>query len=229
MAQRLHNFIQSIWTEEQSPADLKDALTVAIHKKGDKADRGNYRGISLLSVVGKLFAKILSYRLTHIAEDVLPDTQCGFRPARGTIDREPKAFDSVHRETLWKILSKYGCPDKFIATIRVLHGDMTASVLCEGEQVEPFPVKVGVKQGYVIASMLFALFMGAVLQLAEPHLKNHGVKKTYRYNYGNMFNFWRLQAKTKVSTASIVKVQYTDDAAVCSTSKAGLQRITEAF
>ena len=148
LAQRLHNFIQSIWTEEQAPADLKDALIVAIHKKGDKADCGNYRGISLLSVVGKLFAKIISNRLTHIAEDVLPDTQCGFRPASGTIDmifalrqvqekcreqRTPlytaffdltKAFDSVHRETLWKILSKYGCPDKLITMICLLHGDI---------------------------------------------------------------------------------------------------------
>ena len=65
--------------------------------------------------------------------------------------------------------------------IRLLHDDMTASVLCEGEQVEPFPVKVGVKQGCVIAPTLFAFFMGAVLQLTEPHLKNHGVQITYVY------------------------------------------------
>ena len=93
---------------------------------------GNCKGISLLSTVGKLFAKVILNRLTQIAEVVLPDTQCGFRPARGTIDmifalrqvqeksreqRTPlytaffdltKAFDTVHRETLWIILSKYG-------------------------------------------------------------------------------------------------------------------------
>ena len=89
-------------------------------------------------------------------------------------------------------------------------------------------MKVGVKKGCVIAPTLFALFMGAVLQLTEPHLKNHGVQITYRYD-GNMFNLRRLQAKTKVSTASIVELQYADDAAVCSTSEADLQRITDAF
>ena len=89
-------------------------------------------------------------------------------------------------------------PDKLITMIRLLHDEMTASVICEGQQVEPFPVKVGVEQGCVLAPTLFALFMGTVLQLAEPQLRNQGVQITFRFD-GNMFNLQRIKAKTKVS------------------------------
>ena len=125
LTEQLFLLIQRFWTEEQIPADLRDALIVTLFKKGDKSLCSNYRGISLLSAVGKLFAKILLNRLTPLAEEVLSESQCGFRPSRGTINmifalrqihekcreqRVPlyltfidltKAFDSIHRDTLW--------------------------------------------------------------------------------------------------------------------------------
>ena len=62
-----------------------------------------------------------------------------------------KAFDSVHRPMIWKILKKYGCPDTLVTMIRTLHDDMKATVLCENNETAPFPVNTGVKQGCVIA------------------------------------------------------------------------------
>ena len=38
-------------------------MIVSLFKKGDREDPGNYRGITLLNVVGKLFNKVLNYRL----------------------------------------------------------------------------------------------------------------------------------------------------------------------
>ncbi|KAK2163328.1 hypothetical protein NP493_1463g01043 [Ridgeia piscesae] len=56
-------------------------------KKGYRTDCGNYRGISLLSIVGKIFARVVLDRLsTHITPEVVPDTQCGFRGNRSTMD-----------------------------------------------------------------------------------------------------------------------------------------------
>ena len=57
-----------------------------------------------------------------------------------------KAFDTVHRETLWKILRKIGCPDLFVDLIASLHKDMKASVSLKGELSKPFDVQNGVKK-----------------------------------------------------------------------------------
>ena len=106
------------------PRDFKDALIIHIYKrKGDRASCDYHRGISLLSVAGKIPGHIIVNRLSsHVFhQDVIPESQCGFLCGRGTADmiftarqiqekcREQqvdlymifinltKAFDTVHR------------------------------------------------------------------------------------------------------------------------------------
>src|SRR3989441_4803059 len=88
LVQRLHDLFLKIWQEGDVPQDFKDATIVTIYKrKGSKAECGNYRGISLLCVAGKILTKILfSHLLNNVAHHVLPESQCGFRPNRGTAD-----------------------------------------------------------------------------------------------------------------------------------------------
>ena len=58
-----------------------------LQKKENEQKCGNYRGISLLSAAGKIFARILLNRLSsHITPEVVPETQCGFRSNRSTVD-----------------------------------------------------------------------------------------------------------------------------------------------
>ena len=66
--------------------DWKNALVVPIPKKGNLQLCDNWRGISLLDVVGKVFAQIFQDRLQTIADHVLPESQCGFRKGRGCVD-----------------------------------------------------------------------------------------------------------------------------------------------
>ena len=58
-----------------------------------------------------------------------------------------KAFDTVSCEGLWKIMAKFGCPAKFIATVRQFHDGMLARAQNDGKFSDPFPVTNGVKQG----------------------------------------------------------------------------------
>ena len=141
----LHSLLNSIWEEEDVAKESRNVTFVSLFKK-----RGNYQGISLLSVAGKILARAILNRLTtNISEENLPEAQCGFRPNRSTTDmifsvRQvqkkcieqnmdlvavfidlTKAFDTVNREALWVVLSKLGCPTKFVNLIRQFHDDMT--------------------------------------------------------------------------------------------------------
>ena len=85
---KLHNFILDCWSAKCLPHQLKNANIILVHKqKGDRAEFGNSRGISLLSVAVKVMAKIMLTRLlVHVVDLVLPESQCGFRRGRSTID-----------------------------------------------------------------------------------------------------------------------------------------------
>lgn len=77
----------TVWKERKSPYfDWRDASLVRIPKKGDFARCDNWRGISLLNVMGTLFTNIIQISLQKVVEDVLHDSQCGFRSGRGCMD-----------------------------------------------------------------------------------------------------------------------------------------------
>ena len=123
--------------------------------------------ITYLATAGKILARIMNNRLKPLAEKILPEIQAGFRLSRGTTDmiftmrqlqekcREQlqplyMAFidltkDSVSRDLLWDILSSYGCPEKFIWILRLLHDDMIATVMVSNGNCKPFQVRSGVK------------------------------------------------------------------------------------
>jgi len=85
---RLHQFIHRAWTTGKLPQQWKDATIVTIYKKkGDRQVCGNSRGISLLSVAGKILARVMLKRLlSQVVNIILPESQCGFSRGRSTID-----------------------------------------------------------------------------------------------------------------------------------------------
>ena len=74
------------WTTEIISTNWIDAIIVILFKKGDRSFCGNYRGISLLSAVGKVFAGIILQRLNLLAEHIYPQSQSGYGNGRSTID-----------------------------------------------------------------------------------------------------------------------------------------------
>ncbi|KAG6930003.1 hypothetical protein G0U57_004624, partial [Chelydra serpentina] len=187
---------------------------VTLYKnKGDRSDCNNYRGISLLSVVGKVFARVILNRLQKLADRVYPESQCGFRAGRSTTDmvfslrqlqekcREQhkplllafidltEAFDLVNRDGLFKILAKIGCPPKLLSVIQSFHDNMKGTVLYDGSSSDAFDIHSGVKQGCVLAPTLFGIFFAALLKRAFGN-STGGVYLHTRSN-GRLFNLAR--------------------------------------
>ena len=209
---QLTNLFQTMWNQEHLSQELKHATIVHIYKrKGNRQSCDNHRGISLLSIAGKILARVLLNRLLdHLEQGLLPESQCGFRAGRGTSDmifaarqlqekcmeqhRDlyttfvdlTKAFDSVSREGLWKIMEKFGCPSTFIAIVRQFHDGMMARVLDDGEPSVAFPVTNGVKQGCVLAPTLFSMMFSAMPTDAFRDCKP-GINIKFRTD-GKLFN-----------------------------------------
>jgi hypothetical protein len=67
----IHKLITSIWKKEKLPEKWKESIIVPIHKKGDKTDCINYRGISLLLTTYKILSNILLSRLIPYAKEII--------------------------------------------------------------------------------------------------------------------------------------------------------------
>ena len=81
--------VKCVLFDWEDPQDFKDALIVHIYKcKGDRACCDNHRGISLLSIAGKVLGRVILNRLSSyvFGQNIIPESQCGFRRGRGTTD-----------------------------------------------------------------------------------------------------------------------------------------------
>jgi hypothetical protein len=74
----IHKLIKLIWNKEELPHQWKESIVVPIHKKGDKTDCCNCRGISLLPTSYKTLSSILLAGLTPYASEITVDHQCDF-------------------------------------------------------------------------------------------------------------------------------------------------------
>ena len=92
------------------------------------------------------------------------------------IDYE-KAFDSVDRETLWKLLRHYGVPEKFLSLIHCTYQGMTCKVAHAGQLSESFEVRIGVRQGCLLSPFLFLLVIDWIMKTTTTG-RNNGIQWT---------------------------------------------------
>ena len=235
----LHQLLCKCWELGSVPQDMRDSSINNLYKnKGDRSDRNYYRGISLLCIAGKLFARVALHRLRKLADRVYPESQCGFRPNRSTVDmifslrqlqekcREQqrplfiafidltKAFDMVSREGLFDILHLIGCPPKLLNFIKYFHDGSRGTVKFDGSSSEAFDINICVKQGcvHVLAPTLFTIFFSILLKHAFGSAVEGVLLRTR--SDGKLFNPARLRAKTKVHKCMLRDLLFADDVAL---------------
>ena len=227
-----------------------------LHKKKDRTECGNYRGISLVAHAGKVLLKIVATRLSAYCEarNLLPEEQCGFRPHRSTTDmmfavrrlhelgrkaRVPlflcfidlqKAYDSVDRTLLWQVLARFGTPPQMIEVIRQFHDGMRACVRSDdGRCSEWFDAAQGLRHVWVLYPLLFNVFFAAILRVVlERFSKDAGI-------LADLIHLHEQPSKVGPETAlecarrAIWGMLYADDACIVSRSPSGLGRMMAVF
>ncbi|MDG2555341.1 reverse transcriptase domain-containing protein [Vibrio parahaemolyticus] len=174
------------WTSGAVPLEWQTGVVVPIFKKGDQRVCSNYRGITLLSLPGKVYSRVLEKRVRSIVEPRIEEEQCGFRPGRGTVDQlftlarvlegawefaQPvhmcfvdleKAYDRVPRGILWGVLREYGVGGPLLRAIQSLYRRSMSLVRVAGSKSDLFPVRVGLRQGCPLSPVLFITFMDRI-------------------------------------------------------------------
>lgn len=185
----LTNIFNEIIKTENIPEDWTKSTIILLHKKGNKGDIANYRPISLMSNIYKVFSKIILLRITNILEENQPKEQAGFRRNFSTIDHIHtlrqilqkykeynksyylgfvdfnKAFDTLEHGYIWDALKIQGVQTKYIRLLRNVYTKGTAQVKLEAIG-EEFPIMRGVRQGDPISPKLFS----AVLEIIFRNL-----------------------------------------------------------
>ena len=179
------------------PKQWSEGFIVPIFKKGDVNEVSNYRGITLLSTLGKLFTRILNNRLNKWAEDyrIYTEAQAGFRKHMSTVDNIyvlnglishcindneylyccfvdfTKAFDYVGRDILWYKLIKIGVRGLMLDIIKSIYENVKSKVKINNTLSEAFSCNIGVRQGECLSPFLFAMYVNDL----EQELDNNGV------------------------------------------------------
>ena len=186
----LHALFNNCFSYGQVPDSWQCGIINPIPKGQGKDPRvpGNYRGITITSVVYKLYCSVLLHRLERWVDvnDLLVDEQNGFRRGRSCVDHissltsiietrklrkkwtyaafidYSKAYDRINRNMLFIKLSALGLKGNFYESMKDIYSNVRCSVKVNGVLSDSFNVSSGLKQGCSLSPMLFNLYLNVL-------------------------------------------------------------------
>ncbi|KAE9419614.1 hypothetical protein Angca_009749, partial [Angiostrongylus cantonensis] len=183
----LARFFTHYMSECKVSTQRKTTKTVLLFKKGDLHHLGKYRPICLLSVVYKLFTRVILNRIDRTLDEGQPCEQAGFRKGNSTMDhihtltrlievsreyKRPlcltfidleKAFDSIEIEAVMEALGIQGVPTQYIKILRELYKNFTTKISPFNNDIN-VDVKRGVRQGDTISPKLFTATLQNIMK-----------------------------------------------------------------
>lgn len=167
------------------PIAWTTGIVIPVFKKGDPNDTGNYRPITLISHLAKLFTSVLNARLLKWSEqnDIITDAQFGFKPGFGTTDAifalhsivakylntrgrlyscfidYKKAFDSVDHYKLWRRMIKSGISGKLLQVIQSMYRHIRLAIKHNNAISDFYNCTTGLLQGEALSPFLFSLLI----------------------------------------------------------------------
>jgi len=187
LLERIFDLLIQIWEQEKMREEWEIGVICPIFKKGDRRECSNYRGITLLNIVYKIFTCLMYNRLIKYSERNLGEYQAGFRPSRSTVDQIhvvrqilekcyefgielhnifvdfKQAFDKVNRPKLYESLKRLKIPTKLIKLVKTTMTNSRAVVEVYHGRAEIFNTNNGLRQGDALSTILFNLVLEAEL------------------------------------------------------------------
>jgi len=204
-----------IWRGEGWPRDWKEGVLIPIVKKGQGTRVEEYRGVTVMPTLYKVYATALAERLREEVEEggMLPPSQTGFRKGMGTIDNIftlnyfinrqigrkggklitvfvdlRAAFDSVDRGILLRALRERGVREGLVVRVAELLRETKSKVRVRGQMGKGFWTARGVRQGCPLSPLLFNLLL-ADLEEEMGKIKWGGIKigerRVYTLSYAD--------------------------------------------
>ena len=203
------------------PNCLKIAKVISLHKGGSKDIPNNYRPISILPIINKIFEKIIYNRLISFfnKQNIIQDTQFGFRKGHSTelavakfyedtlinLDNNfttcaiildlSKAFDSVNREILLFKLYKYGIRGNIHNLIRSYLKNRTQYIQYNNNNSELTNVNVGVPQGSILSPLLFLILINDLKNCSNFNVINFADDTMLYFKFNKLDNIETLLNK----------------------------------
>ena len=200
LASHICDIFNAVFDSGFFPDKWSEGLIVPVHKKGMLHDPNNYRGITLLSCLSKLFTSVLNNRINKFCDEnsVISDAQFGFKKGVSTTDASfilmsivqkilnenkrlycifvdlKKCFDSINRNALWLKLYKHGIQGKLLTIIRDMYSTVKSCVKNGNLLSDFFDYTIGLRQGETISPILVSLFLEDV-QLFLLENPNSGI------------------------------------------------------
>lgn len=207
-------FCNRIWKGEEWPKVWKEGVVIPIRKKGKGKKTEDYKGITLMAVLYKIYLMVLTERIRIDCEKkkVIPQNQTGFRKEMGIMDniyvvnyiinnqlgRGKKAvalfvdmkaaFDSVDRKALFKTMRERGIKESLIARVKEILNKTKSRVKIEGELGDCFWTARGVRQGCPLRPLVYSILI-ADLEKEMEKIKWSGIwireKRIYSLAYAD--------------------------------------------
>ena len=180
------------------PRSWGEGIISPIFKKGDVNDSSNYRGITLINVLAKIYSQLILNRLTNWADtyDKLCKNQFGFQKGKSIVDcifilhsiiskilnsgqklfsvfiDYEKCFDKIDRTFLWQKLLSQNISSKLVRAIKSMYNTVKSCVKYKSSYSNFFASNVGLKQGDPSSPLFFMLFVNDIVENINTDLEN---------------------------------------------------------
>ena len=240
MIETLYQLLVECWNLGRVPEDINLIVMTRLFKKGIRADMNNWRTISLVQVIEKIFEMFLDIRMGYATNEynrnIIPESQYGFTAGRSTADplfclkriQElckakdqtliqffvdlTKAYDTIPRELFEMVLSYLGMPPKLIKFRMALFDKQKACFRCnDGTNTRYFNMFQGLTQGGINSPLGFNCYFGIAIKEIQRRCKKMGIKFAIKIN-GNLFDT-NFGSHTKAEFQKLMfDLLYADDA-----------------